>query len=48
MDYSSYQAITSASLTSKTVLTEANLKDLTYMVIFMPLILSKSLQLALE
>lgn len=48
MDYSSYQAITSASLTSKTVLTEANLQDLTYMVIFMPWILIKSLQLAPE
>lgn len=48
MDYYSYQAITSASLTSKTVLTEANLQDLTYMVIFMPWILIKSLQLVPE
>jgi len=46
MDCSSYQAITPASLTSKTVLTEANLQDLTYMVIFMPWILIKSFQLA--
>lgn len=48
MDYSSYQAITSASLTSKTVLTEVNLQDLTYMVILMPWILIKSLRLAPE
>lgn len=48
MDCSSYQAITSASLTSKTVLTEVNLQDLTYMVILMPWILIKSLRLAPE
>lgn len=48
MDDSPYQAITSATLTSKTVLTEANLQDLTYTVKFMPWILIKSLQLAPE
>lgn len=43
MDDSAYQAITSGSLTSKTVLIKANLQDLTYMVILMPWTLIKSL-----
>lgn len=48
MDSSSYQAITSASLISKTVLTEGNLQDLIYMVVFMPCLLTKSILLAAE
>lgn len=48
MGYSSYQAITSALLTSKMVLTESNLQDPTYVTAFMPWTLIKLLQAAPE